>query len=156
MFRNPKVYLAGPISGLTYDQCTDWRESIKLELAECNINGFSPMRYKEFIQGIGIIDESQGAIIDHVMCSDRGIMRRDTFDVRTADALFVNLLNAKTVSIGTVIEIAMAHDRQIPIVVIMEDSGNLHDHPMLREAICFRLSTIKEGITVLKSLFMPG
>ncbi|MCK5610070.1 nucleoside 2-deoxyribosyltransferase [Candidatus Pacearchaeota archaeon] len=156
MSKNPKVYLAGPISGLTYDQCTDWRDSAKNELAKFNIDGFSPMRHKEFVREIGIIDESQGAIMDHVMCSDRGIMRRDTFDVRTADALFVNLLDTKKVSIGTIIEIAMAYDRHTPVIVVMEKHGNLHDHAMLREAICFRLPTIDEGLAVLKSLFVPG
>ena len=151
----PKVYLAGPITGCTYKECTNWRDGVRVELAEVGIDGFSPMRNKEFLANLKEAIEDYG---DHpeIMCTDRGIMRRDMFDVRTADAIFVNLLGTEIVSIGTVIEIAIAYDRNIPVIVAMEPEGNLHDHAMLREAICFRVPTMEEAVAILKTLFIPG
>lgn len=150
----PKVYLAGPISGCTYAECTDWRDNVREKLAEFGIDGFSPMRNKEFLREVGIIDGN--AQFDDIMCTDKGIMGRDTFDVRTSDAILVNLLGTKIVSIGTVMEITLAYDRRIPVVVAMEPEGNLHEHPMLREAIDFRLPSLEQAVAILKTLFIPG
>ena len=44
------VYLAGPITGLTFDGCTDWREYAKKSLAEAGIDGLSPMRAKDYLK----------------------------------------------------------------------------------------------------------
>ena len=41
------VYLAGPITGVDYGSCTDWRKYAKSKLAEDGIMGVSPMRGKE-------------------------------------------------------------------------------------------------------------
>lgn len=35
------VYLAGPITGLDYNDCTDWREYAKKELEKWGIIGLS-------------------------------------------------------------------------------------------------------------------
>ena len=42
MLRN-SVYLAGPITGLTYEECVGWRERAKEELAKAGITAYSPM-----------------------------------------------------------------------------------------------------------------
>ena len=43
------VYLAGPISGLDYNGCNDWRKKAIEQLAKEGIKGISPMRYKEYL-----------------------------------------------------------------------------------------------------------
>ena len=47
---NPKVYLAGPIMGCNYEECTAWRSVAKAWLAKHGIDGYSPMRGKEFLR----------------------------------------------------------------------------------------------------------
>ncbi|MGH9910678.1 MAG: hypothetical protein ACRD32_08555, partial [Nitrososphaerales archaeon] len=63
------------------------------------------------------------------------------------DVLLVNLLHAETPSLGTIIELAWAFALQKPAVVCIEKSGNPHDnHPMIHEAMSFRVGSLVEGI----------
>jgi len=80
--------------------------------------------------------------------TSRGIMARDFNDVKQADALLVNLLGAKKPSLGTIMELAWAFALQKPCVVVIEKNGNPHDnHPMIHEAISFRVDTLDEGVS---------
>lgn len=144
------VYLSGPISGLTYGECTDWREYVS-DMFPPHINGISPLRAKSFLKGKGVINDSYE---DFVLGRSRSINTRDHFDVRRADIVLVNLLGClksdpkAKVSIGTVGEMAWAWDRGIPIVCAVEPDGvNIHDHPMLNEWIDFRVTNLDEAIT---------
>ena len=152
----PTVYLAGPISGCSYDGCTEWREQAISELAEAGIKGLSPMRANEYLKsvetdcGFSSTCEEYGHLSP--LSGPRGIMTRDRFDATRCDVLLVNLLGATKVSTGTVMEIAWADLRRTPIVVAMEASGNPHEHAMITEAIGFRCSTLEEAIQVTKAV----
>lgn len=143
------VYLAGPITGCSYDGCTDWRERFEKELTNETTQALSPMRGKNYLAGL---DEIALDYPGHVMSCQHGIMVRDHFDTKRCVILVVNLLGADKVSIGTVMEIAWAWDNQIPVVCMMEDEGNLHDHPMLREAIGFRVKTEDEALHIVRTI----
>jgi nucleoside 2-deoxyribosyltransferase len=79
--------------------------------------------------------------------TSRGIMTRDFNDVKRCDALLVNLLDLKERSSGTIMELAWAFALQKPAVVAIEAAGNPHDkHPMIFEAMPFRVATIEEAI----------
>ena len=145
------VYLAGPISGCSYDGAVDWREEVINKLPP-QISGFSPMRAKTYLAKETDIEDSYESV---VMSSQRGIFARDHYDCRRCDALFVNLLNAERVSIGTVMEIAWAVAYNKPIILVMEEKGNLHDHAMIREAAPLTVRTIDEGIHLLTALLLP-
>jgi hypothetical protein len=55
------------------------------------------------------------------------------------------------VSKGTIMELAWAFHLRKPVVVVMEDEGNLHDgHPMLLETYDFRVPTIDAGIDLAR------
>jgi len=41
---------------------------------------------------------------------------------------------------------------RIPIITIMEDKGNVHDHNFVREVSGFRLNNLEEGILVARNL----
>lgn len=143
------VYLAGPISGCSYDEAVDWREGVIGALAGKRIKGLSPMRCKNYLEGMKDLDKNcieYGAI--NCLSSPRGIMTRDRFDCTRCDVLLVNLLGAKKVSIGTVMEIAWADLSRIPIIVVMEP-GNIHEHAMVSEAIGFRVGTLNEAIDLV-------
>ena len=150
------VYLAGPITGCTYGDCTDWRGWVIDNLPQ-GIVGLSPMRHKEYL-----LERTSGADLGHVadqypdfvLSSQRGIFARDHWDCKRCDALLVNMQDAERVSIGTVMEIAWAHAYGKPIVLIMED-GSIHDHSMLREACPFRVKDLDEAVEVLSALFVP-
>jgi nucleoside 2-deoxyribosyltransferase len=84
-------------------------------------------------------------------------MTRDFNDVRRCDALLVNLLGAAKPSLGTIMELAWAYAFQKPAVVAIEEKGNPHDgHPMIYEAIPFRVATLDEAITSVAIILNRG
>ena len=147
-----RVYLAGPISGCSYGECTSWRDKFIKVLDEPSNKCYSPMRAKEFLANK---PEIRDHFPDHLFGSERHIMTRDFDDCTKADVIVANLLGAKIVSIGTVMEIAWAFNRRIPLIAIMEPEKNLHDHPMIRQAIGFRVDTIEQAAFCACSILMP-
>lgn len=140
-----KAYLAGPISGTSYDGCTDWRDYATKILSYLNIQGLSPMRGKDYLSDEKQIGDSYE---EHVLSCSRGIMTRDFFDCKRADILIVNFLGAERASLGTAMEIAWAYQNNTPVIAVMEETGNIHDHAMIREAIGYRVTTLDRAIEV--------
>lgn len=152
------VYLAGPITGLSFDDCTDWREEMSKRFHP-GILGLSPMRAKEYLRCLGIMPDcvtQQAAAgnegIASALSSERGIQTRDYFDCTGADLVLANLLGAEKVSIGTVIEIAWCYASRTPLVLVMEDEGNIHEHGMLRQCVGWRVNTLEAGVHVVNAV----
>ncbi len=144
----PLVYLAGAIAGLPGDAAIDWRKTALSLLSDRDIDALNPMRAKDRLAGQGKISlnfhdyEKNG-----VFFTSRGIMTRDFNDVKRCDALLVNLLGLVKPSLGTIMELAWAYALQKPAVVAIEATGNPHDnHPMIHEAMPFRVETLDEAI----------
>lgn len=144
------VYLAGPITGLTFGEADHWRATTTSALANFGIKGLSPLRAKDYLADHGPLLAS--GYMDRVLSSPRGIMTRDRFDATRCDVLLVNLLGAERVSIGTCMEIAWADAQRTPIVVAMEPEGNPHDHAMIQEAIGFRVASMEEALHVVLAI----
>jgi nucleoside 2-deoxyribosyltransferase len=149
-----KVYLAGAISGLSYGNATGWREYAFEKLHKAEIDAYSPMRGKAYLSGVAEMTEEelkqfQGKTIQSIV----GINVRDYNDVKTSDAILVNLLNAEKVSIGTVMEIAWARAFQVPTVIVME-KGNIHNHGMLTYGNIIT-DNLDEGIMTIIQLLKP-
>lgn len=142
-----KVYLAGPITGLDYKGATNWRNEVRDKVGPY-IGTYSPLRGKEFLgRATAIADHYDGS----VMAGVKGINTRDYNDVVTSDAVFVNFLGSKKVSIGTVMEIAWAKAHNVPVVCVMEED-NIHHHAMLDYACGYIVDNLEEGVEVLKAL----
>jgi nucleoside 2-deoxyribosyltransferase len=147
------VYLAGPISGLDYEGATDWREYAASELRKSNIEALSPMRAKGYLKNVGALT-SNGDEYKHLsaLSTGRGITTRDRNDATRCDVLLVNMLGAKEKSIGTVMEIAWADLARIPIVLAMEDSGNVHEHSMILESVGFRVPSLAGALHIVRAI----
>lgn len=147
------VYLAGGISGLTFNEAVEWRRKVR-DAVPSNIKTLSPMRGKqrleEMTDGKAILDTYE----ENPLTSYKGINQRDYFDVKRSDAIFVNVLGAKTVSIGTVMEVAWARAFEIPVILVMEP-GNIHTHSMFTFPCGFIVDTLEKGIEVLKCIIGP-
>ena len=148
-----KVYLAGPITGLGYTAADTWRSVVEEILRDNDITALSPLRTgpAEFNGPDGERVTAETLDIGP-MFTDRGIMTRDHWDVARCDAVLFNLLGVKSVSIGTVMELAWAYAYRKPTVVVMERDGNLHDHPMVREATDYRCDNLTEAVEQLTIL----
>ena len=149
-----KVYLAGPITGTSFKDSTDWRDRFKniLHREYPEIGIFSPLRGKDYLkQEMAIKSEYE----DIPLSSARGITTRDYNDVKTSNLIVVNVLGHTKVSIGTVMEVAWAKSFSIPVILIMEKSGNVHDHPMINECIGYRVDSIEKAISLTKVILLP-
>jgi len=149
-----KVYLAGPIAGLNYAGATEWRNRATELIAEKSsgaILPYSPMRSKEYLAG----ETSIGGDYPQPMSTARAIVTRDFNDVKTADLILVNLLGAQKVSIGTVAEIAWCKVLFKPAILVMERSGNVHDHPFITEVVGFRVETLEDAATLACHILLP-
>lgn len=148
----PSIYLAGPITGSSFGEANEWRAFVKHQM-DPDIDCFSPLRAKPWLlEKTNIAD----AYSEYVLSSQRGIMVRDYTDCQQRDLIFVNVLGAVKPSLGTVMEIAWGYAFRKPIVVVMEKSGNPHDHAMIREADILRVETIEEGIQITRALLLPS
>lgn len=143
---NPKVYLSGPIAGLTFDEGEGWRATVTKQLAEFGIEGLSPLRGKEFLRG----DKPIGTktVHGHPLALDAGITTRDRFDTMRCDFMLVNLLGAAKVSIGTMIELGWADAARVPIVLAMSPIS-LHNHPIVRGVAGYITDDLDEAVDIV-------
>ncbi len=142
------IYLAGPITGTTFDDSSRWRHEVSKSLDGTTIKTLSPLRGKEYLKKEGIL---HSGTYDGTLTSAKGIMRRDFFDCTRSSVVIVNLLGSKKVSIGTVMELAWCYQKSIPTVVIMEP-GNLHNHIMLNDSMTYQVNSLEKAIEVTKIL----
>lgn len=144
------AYLAGPITGLSYEGATDWRAYAKSKL-DPSIAGMSPLRGKSYLSQVKEIKDTYE---DIAMSCAKGITARDFNDCRRADIVIANLKGADRVSIGTVIEIAWAKAFNVPCIAVIDD-GDMHDHAMIRESVGFIVNTLDEAIHIANAVLIP-
>jgi len=143
------IYLAGPISGLTFEEASIWRKIITPALELLGYEVFNPLTGKEFLIGKGIIgaDTSQNL---NVLAHHDVIYNVDMFRVRQSDILLINFHNCKIVSIGTVAEINLAHETNKLVIMVM-DENNIHNHPFITQRSIV-LKTMEEAVAVLQNI----
>lgn len=162
------VYLAGPITGLSYDEARNgWRKEFYNKINP-SIDCYSPMRYKsKEIKGEQKLEGTPDMYFDSLFSSAKGITCRDEFDVRKCDVIVANFLGAKKASLGTAIEFGWAHAIKTPIVMIIEDYDgdeeedkgnpkNPHHHAMMFEMSGYVVHSVDDAVKVIEALLTPG
>ncbi len=146
-----RVYLAGAISGISYEEATGWRNKVQLAFERWRTHKppvciIDPMRQKSYLS-----EESCIASVypGTTTSSSRAIYQRDRFDVQRCDVLLVNLsVNSGRNSVGTLVEIGMA-DAWGKLILIVSDQEVCH--PFLTEnSIVF--PTLEDAIEFIKGL----
>ena len=160
-----KVYLAGPITGLGYNEAQGWRDWVSKELEEWDIEAYSPLRTKKFLSKVPVIVGHDSKLyepetaLQAAVSSPSGVLGRDHNDCVTADVLFVNLVGATSPSLGTAMEIAWAYEAHIPIVLVIEDvedtRRNPNEHIMFQAAATYRVPEIGAGVELTKAIILP-
>jgi len=142
------VYLAGPITGLTYDQAEDgWRRWAADALsATGKIKALSPLRGKHYLRDQGALEKQYLTL--HQMSSPQGIVRRDFNDVKNCDAILAYFLGAQKASIGTCWEMGAAYALQRPVVAVLEP-GSMHDHPFITQTAAYTFNNIEDALDAL-------
>lgn len=144
-----KVYLGGPVAGLEYDSVVGWRDKAIEYLREFDIKGVTPFRYKEHLNQANIV---MGLTDNNPITTRKGVVVRDRWDVLNCDVFLANLLNAKEISKGTLIEYGWADAFRKPIITIIEREGNVHEHIFVQEITGFRVETLEEGLYVTRAI----
>lgn len=151
------VYLAGPISGLTYDEATGWRDHAQQVLAKSGIKGISPLGaavhlrdHKGLLTDCEIVPGLECVV--QAMSTPTGVVTRDKFYCLNTDVMLLNLTGAKRVSIGSMVEVGWANAHNIPIVLVMEEKGNLHEHAFVTECCQFRTTSIADALHIVKAI----
>lgn len=173
--REYKVYLSGPITGLSYDGAMEYREyamqqlrnRVKVfamsggeerrEVTPTGIEGYNPMRGKDYLSELKVISSNP---MDYpeaymsVLSSANGITTRDRWDCMTCDLAIFNVLGAKAVSVGSVIELGWLDAFRKPVVAVMEE-GNVHEHAILDELYGWRVDNLDEALDIVKAILLP-
>ena len=156
------VYLAGPITGLSYSEVVGWRAMVVEHLAASapHVRCIDPMRAKQHladIAEIGAFGHAGGLLDGHAVVS------RDLFDVKRVDVLLMNLAGARQTSIGCMVELgwARAHGKFILVVLPDAERGttagtgaavNPHDHLFVHELASAVVGDLDAALAVLETM----
>ena len=141
------IYLAHPISGLSYDQVASYYAKMKEDLSP-KWTILSPMTGKGELRNETTL---RAYDYDNPIATNKAIVHCDFWMVSRADVVYVDLSGAKAVSIGCVSELAWAWSRQIHTVVFMGEN-DVHWHAFIIEMANVILTSRSEAITYLNKL----
>ena len=166
MMSKPRIYHAGPIAGLSYDEARfGWRQEFRALLenicyqryAQKNaIDCFGPMRGKDHLKDVESIPSRHGAHHEEIS-APHAILHRDTNDVSKSDLVILYARYPDAPSLGTVFEAGLCHAFRIPYILIYETKPNhWSQHTMLFEAAAYRVQTVHEAAEIAAILLLPG
>ena len=122
------IYLAGAMSGLSFEEQNNWRENVKSKLeegySEYHVNCINPVDYYNFQDSPKRYD------------TELEIMQFDLYKLKHSDLVIVNFNCPK--SIGTAMEIATAYELRIPVIGLKDKSTKLHPW---QECMCSKMFT---------------
>ena len=136
-------YLSGPISGLSYEGATGWREHATAVLTEAGIHVLSPMRGKRSLSHQGMMKPGG---YRRPAFSDAALKARDLADVRRSDVILVNFEAANEKSLGTTFELGWSDILGGKFVVIVMSEDNCHSHGFVRESADVIVKTLDEAL----------
>lgn len=146
---NLTVYLAGPISGNSYDDVSSYFTDMTSVLVDLGYAVLHPMLGKEVLRTeIKLKASGYG----NPESTNHAILERDKWMVSQSDIVLCNLMMGKDmVSIGSVMELAWAcMMNKLTIVVMQKD--NIHQHAFVIEAADIIYEDINDAIRHLKKL----
>lgn len=139
-----KIYTAGKMSGLDYDEQMDWRWKIEslVRVMSDNVIFVHPPRYYRY-----------GASLHK---TEREVMLWDLNQIRESDIVVVNLDNIKD-TVGTHMELGF--------IEALNQTGNKHifvvgigkpdvDHPWLNEVLFRREDTVEKAASFISSYLL--
>ena len=141
-----KIYEAGKMGGLSFDEMNNWRQELKAQLqftaqtSGCQIQVINPVDYYNF-------EEKRHQ-------SEAEVMEYDLSHVITSDIIVVNLDGLST-SDGTKIELhdAKYHNR-IPVIAFGDREIYENLHPWVKRSITRVEETIYDVVKYIQEFYM--
>ena len=144
-----KIYLAHPISGLSYDEIMDYYVDTSNYLRDSGYEVLCPMTGKDSLRGEKRFGHE--GYDSNPIATNRAILGRDHWMVNQADIVYINLLGAKSVSIGCCMELAFAFTHHKHTILVME-KNNPHRHAFVLESADIIFETVEEAEVYLGRL----
>jgi len=152
-----KIYLAGPVTGISYQEAYAWRHlvSVKIEIYNQrkstihHLETINPIFGQESLVG----ENNIKAFYDNdPLATQQALLQRSYFNVSRADVVLANVVNAKRLSVGTIMEIGWAYALRKPVILVMEDDLNPHNSPLITQSAFAIVSYLDDAVTVAISL----
>lgn len=140
--RKFKTYLAGRMSGLSLEQMNSWREEATQLLKDKSNNMIhteNPCHFYNFER-------------DPSTYTEKEVKEFDLHLVKNCDLVLVNLNFAD--SIGTAIELHMAHDVWNVPVIAVRNKGN-KSHPWIDLSVTKFCETLEDAVDHIIEFYLP-
>lgn len=130
-----KIFLSGAMRGVPRLESLGWRSEARSKL----------------IDSFDVAHAFRGREQTETMPSSKGAVIRDIYDVKHADIILVNDTHKNVSMIGTAMEVCIAHQSNIPVVIF----GNAHRGDYwLDYHSHIRVDTLDEACEILRKLFI--
>ena len=129
-----RVYLSGPIAGLTYDEANAWRQDVEDKFALSGVKTINPLRGRFFSHAD---DETFDA---------NEIVFRDLKDVQDCDLMLVSMPKQDRPSIGTICEIWHAYAVLHKPTILVTDDERFTKHPWIKVAVTKIFSSMDDAV----------
>jgi len=144
-----KIYLAHPITGLPGVEVCKYYRYLSSRLNALGYHVMHPLTAKGDLVGENNI-KPHGYKVNS-LTRDHAIQKRDSWMVKQADVVLVDLTNSASVSIGCVSELAYASVGGKHTVVVMEED-NIHMHAFVLQEADVIYRTLDEAVEYLVKL----
>lgn len=137
-----KVYLAGSMCGISFEEQSKWRRQIRDAITyggydyEKKPYFFNPVNYYNF-QEVKYKSELE-------------VMEFDLYNLRKSDLVIVNFNNVN--SIGTAMELAIAHELKIPVIGWNSSGEELH--PWIKNCVSRLCENIQEVVEYVVEFYL--
>ena len=150
-----KVYLSGPITGLTYGEARyTWREEFAKKAP--GIRVLSPMRHEGHLAEMRNNPIYPNTVPEGLFSHPKMIVTKDFLDIDACTIMIVNFLGAKAVSQGTLVEMGYAKAKGKTIITIQDDFDTIHTSPFIEVLSDIVVPSIDDAIAVTSSLLSEG
>lgn len=138
-----RIYLSGPISGASRGEIAGWRQRVAGMLPP-HVTVYDPAASPYDAALAYEAAESPSAALGRLM-HGRLVVDRNKHIIQSSDVVLANFLYSDRASIGSIGELFWANAFRIPIVIVREQSGNIHDHAMLNAIASVVVSSLEDG-----------
>jgi nucleoside 2-deoxyribosyltransferase len=125
-----KVYLAHPISGLSYEDVVSYYEEMTKRLKNWGFEILCPMTAKGYLRTERTF-KAHG--YDNPVSTNHAIFERDCWMVKQSDILLCDFTDTKDASIGCCMELAWASMLGKHTVIVLPEE-NIHRHAFVLES----------------------
>lgn len=138
-----RIYLSGGMKNITLEEANSYREYIKNDILDekdaykYSVDIFNPCK------AFNYEDENSYK-------SNRQVLAYEMYMLRTSDLVLVNFNDSS--SLGTMAEISIAYDRNIPVIGINADKNELHDWQVEMCDVIF--DSIDEAVSYVKEYYL--